>query len=128
MKKIQLQTPTYGTPLSPKFVGATNENVLLVESIVVPAVPAGPPPPSDNPADPGYVYPTTAEGFLKLSIQAGKGPLTDKAQLWATVAQTMLLEELVGFLRRAEDNETPSGLAEAIADGILMAQQEAEKK
>ncbi len=125
MKKIQLQA----SPSNIKAIPVTKFDPL--PETAVPVAPAGPPPPSDNPSDPGYVYPTDAQGFVGLAILVGKGPQTAKAQLWATVAQTLVMVELLKFLRPGEGNEegeVPSGLSAAIADGILMAQAEAEEE
>ncbi len=125
MKPIQLSvppSPIKSVDIPPStFIGTTNEQLV-------------PPPPEPE-------LPTTYEGYVDLAKQVGRqsGPLQQKAMLWAALAQAEAtnrladgLEELLGFLNPAddgdgEDSNMPSELAAAIADGILMAQAEAEK-
>ncbi len=89
--------------------------------------PVGPPPPE-------VVLPTTFEGYIELAKKVSRGEMTDKALIWVGMGQAEAtnrianaLEELLGFLNPSQDEsgeEHPSGLAAAIADGILMADEE----
>ncbi len=102
-------------------------DTLLVEQIVTNPVPPGPEP----------FIPSDYAGYVEKAKVVSRGAMTDKAQLWAMLAQAEatnrladLLEEFLTFVNpdELEGEELPSGLSAAIADGLLMAAQEQAKE
>jgi len=86
--------------------------------------PVGPPPVEEK-------IPTDFEGLLELATKVGLGAMTNKAQVWATLAQAVavnrqsdLIEELLEFIgaRDGEHHDAePPRLGDQIADGLVMA-------
>ncbi len=124
------QLPPTGAAIGPP----EPEQLTLVDG-PIPSTPvevAPVPPPPEPP------LPETYEGFIELAKQVSKGPMTDKAHLWVRMAQAQssyrianALEELIDILQPEEvelENgdfeEAPSVLSGAIAEGILMAENE----
>lgn len=118
MKRLKTSPPSF-----PHVNGATAREVAVPE---VPEIVQAPPTPGE------VALPTSFEGYVELAKRVSRGAMTDKAQLWATLAlaaaadrQADLLEELIALfdVEEAEPDEVelPSRFSEAIADGITLA-------
>ncbi len=114
--------------------GATAREMAVPEAPLPPAPPQMNNPVGPPPGEP--VLPVDFAGYIDLAKKVSRGALTDKAQLWATMAlatamnrQADLLEELVTFFYPEETEKSegvegepvPSRASEAIADGIGLA-------
>jgi len=134
MKPVKMKRPTFAPNVSngvPTHAVSAAE-AFVPESKKEPPLPP-PPPQMTAPVGPPPVaaeLPTDYEGFVELAKKVSRGAMTDKALLWANLAQAAAqnriadqLDELLEFLGardEVEDDYIPD-FSDQIAAGILSA-------